>query len=260
MPGNEKATAVRDTAMIRQKVEIRFEKSEAVRFISHHDLMRAFQRAMRRAALPVRLTEGFNPRPRIVFPAALEVGVASLDEVAELELNECIPLNQLQERLARTIPPGFKLNSLKELPLTRRVRQPETIRYRLHLAEASLPLETKEVEALMALQTIPFTRTRRGKDGRPRQIQVDLKAYLLGAEAVDGGDLEVEVAAGPQGTARPLEFLSILTKQPLETLKAVRVTKLKMTLKEAELPPTEAPEKNEAETNLNPNPEDPTET
>ena len=81
--------------MIQQKVEIRFEKGEALRFISHHDLMRAFQRAVRRAGLPVRLTEGFNPRPRIVFPVALEVGVASLDEVAEIELTQCIALPEL---------------------------------------------------------------------------------------------------------------------------------------------------------------------
>ncbi|MCW8133640.1 MAG: TIGR03936 family radical SAM-associated protein [Planctomycetota bacterium] len=238
--------------MIRQKVEIRFEKSEAVRFISHHDLMRAFQRAVRRAALPVRLTEGFNPRPRIVFPAALEVGVASLDEVAELELNECIPLSHLKERLARTLPPGFTLISLKDLPLSRRVRQPETIRYRLHLAEAGMPLDPKAAEALKALPAIPFTRTRRGKDGRPRQIQADLKAYLRDAEAGAGGDLEVEVAAGPQGTARPLEFLSVLTQQPLETLKAVRVTKLKMTLKETEAPTATEPM---PETEPLPNPE-----
>lgn len=238
--------------MIRQKVEIRFEKSEAVRFISHHDLMRAFQRAVRRAALPVRLTEGFNPRPRIVFPAALEVGVASLDEVAELELIECIPLNQLKERLARTLPPGFSLNSLKDLPLSRRVRQPETIRYRLHLAEAGIRLDPAQVEAMKARPEIPFTRTRRGKDGRPRQIQADLKAHLRDAAAEEGGDLEVEVGAGPQGTARPLEFLSVLTQQPLETLKAVRVTKLKMTLKETEAPPTTEPT---TETEPLPNPE-----
>ena len=84
--------------MIQQKVEIRFEKSEAVRFISHHDVMRAFQRAVRRADLPVRLTQGFNPRPRIIFPAALELGIASLDEAAELELTQCLPLSHLKNQ------------------------------------------------------------------------------------------------------------------------------------------------------------------
>lgn len=225
--------------MIRQKVEIRFEKGELVRFISHHDLMRAFQRAVRRAELPVRLTEGFNPRPRIVFPAALEVGIASLDEVAELELDECIPPNILQHRLAATLPPGIRLLGIRELPLTRKARQPETIRYRLHLAEAGIPLDPRALQNLRTAPTLPFQRTRRGKDGRPRTVQVELKAFLIAAEAAGDGDLEVVVAAGPTGTARPLEFLSLLTSRPLPELKTVRVTKLRMTLTETEAPPPE---------------------
>src|ERR1035437_4614515 len=87
-----------DAATIRQKVELRFEKGEAVRFISHHDLMRALMRALRRAALPVRLTQGYNQRPRIVFPVALEVGVASLDEAAEIELTQCLEIPEIFAR------------------------------------------------------------------------------------------------------------------------------------------------------------------
>src|SRR6185503_1780822 len=102
--------------MIQQKVEIRFQKGEAVRFISHHDLMRAMMRAVRRAALPVRLTEGFNPRPRIVFPVALEVGVASLDEVAEIELTQCIATQEVLARLSSAFPPGLVLKTVRDLP------------------------------------------------------------------------------------------------------------------------------------------------
>src|ERR1035437_2871630 len=102
--------------MIRQKVELRFEKGEAIRFISHHDLMRAMMRAIRRAALPVRLTEGFNPRPRIVFPVALEVGIASLDEVAEIELTQCSEIQEIHNRLASVFPPGLELKAVRDLP------------------------------------------------------------------------------------------------------------------------------------------------
>src|SRR5476651_2568388 len=102
--------------MIQQKVEIRFAKDEAIRFISHHDLMRAMMRAVRRAKLPVRLTEGFNPRPRIVFPVALEAGVASFDEVAEIEFNQCIALQEVFDRLASALPPGIQLKTVKDLP------------------------------------------------------------------------------------------------------------------------------------------------
>src|SRR3954447_8129367 len=102
--------------MIQQKVEIRFEKGEAIRFISHHDLMRAIMRAVRRAAIPVRLTEGFNPRPRIIFPVALEVGIASLDEAAEIELTQCISTQEIQDRLSSVFPQALKLKTVKELP------------------------------------------------------------------------------------------------------------------------------------------------
>ena len=129
-----------DGAVIRQKVELRFEKGEAVRFISHLDLMRALQRAVRRAGLPVRLTQGFNPRPRLVFPVALEVGIHSLDEAAELELTSWIPLPDLQSRLGRQLPAGLTLLSVRELPPTPRGRSPTRIRYCLHLPEAGLRL------------------------------------------------------------------------------------------------------------------------
>src|SRR6185503_9821597 len=119
---------------ILQKIEIRFEKGEAVRFISHHDLMRAFQRAVRRAALPVRLTEGFNPRPRIVFPVALEVGIASQDEAAEIELLEWIQPQEVMARLARHLPPGLTIRLARELPSTRKGQTPLRMKYRMHLA------------------------------------------------------------------------------------------------------------------------------
>src|SRR5205807_828835 len=54
--------------MVRDKVRIRFRKHGALRLVSHHDLMRCFERMLRRAALPFHSTEGFNPKPRLVFP------------------------------------------------------------------------------------------------------------------------------------------------------------------------------------------------
>src|SRR5260370_20214464 len=102
--------------MTQPKAEIRFEKGAAIRFNSHHDLMRAFARAVRRAKLPVRLTEGFNPRPRIVFPVALEVGVASLDEVAEIEFTQWLDIQDIAAPPAVAFSPGLTLTAANELP------------------------------------------------------------------------------------------------------------------------------------------------
>src|SRR6185295_16147093 len=174
--------------MIHQKVEIRFEKGEAIRFISHHDLMRAIMRAARRAHLPVRLTEGFNPRPRIVFPVALEVGIASLDEVVEIELTKCLPIEDIAARLSSAFPPGLTIKAVKELPPQRAGQLPILIRYRLHLQEAGITVAPKAAERLLAQETLPFQRP------REKAIQdVDLRP-ALGAITIDAaGDMIVDV-------------------------------------------------------------------
>ena len=218
----------RRPAPLQQKVEFRFEKGEEVRFISHHDLMRVFQRAVRRAGLPVRLTEGFNPRPRIVFPVALEVGIAALDEVVELELTEWIQPKELMERLEINLPPGIHLRSVRELPPIRRSRAPVRLRYRLHLAEAEVHLAEERLVQLLNAPTLPFEKRTPGKPVQTR----DLKASLLHAE-LDDGDLVVDVRPSPQGMARPLAFLSLLLETPLQKLRHLRVTREKMQLTES---------------------------
>ncbi len=225
-------------AMIQQKVEIRFEKSEAIRFISHHDLMRAIMRAVRRARLPVRLTEGFNPRPRIVFPVALEVGIASLDEVAEIELTECLVLQEVSRRLSSAFPPGLILKAVTELPPRRAGQIPSRMRYRLHLTEAGIQVAPASLRTLLEAGSLPFQRPRED------HIQdVDLRPALLDLSLDPQGDLLVDVKPAQRGSARPLEVLSLLLNCPLSNLKNVRVTKLLMEL----LPPPELSEEAQAE-------------
>lgn len=210
--------------MLKQKVEVRFEKSEALRFISHHDLMRAFARAVRRAGLPVRLTEGFNPRPRIVFPVALEVGVASLDEVAEIELTQCLSTQEIFSRLISVFHPALILKAVRDLPPLRAMRTPVRLRYRLHLKEAGIQVPPQALRTLLEAQSLPFLRP------REKHVQkVDLRPALLCVEAEDG-DLLVDVKPSPKGSARPLELLSLLLNQPLNQLRHVRITKLLMEL------------------------------
>ncbi len=81
------------------KFRIRFRKCGDLRFLSHHDLMRAFERMLRRAALPFRSTEGFHPHPRLVFALSLPLGVVGLDEAVELELLQELPPEEVFSRL-----------------------------------------------------------------------------------------------------------------------------------------------------------------
>jgi radical SAM-linked protein len=87
--------------MIRQRIRIRFAKQDDLRWLSHRDLLRTWERLIRRAGLPLSMTEGFHPKPRMNFPSALAVGITGLDEVVELELCE----ERTAEELLEHLPP-----------------------------------------------------------------------------------------------------------------------------------------------------------
>src|SRR5438270_5642800 len=86
------------SGMAFDKVRIRFRKDGDLRLVSHHDLMRCFERMLRRAALPMRNTSGFHPKPRLVFALSLPLGVIGRDEVAELELEQDFNLADIHYR------------------------------------------------------------------------------------------------------------------------------------------------------------------
>ncbi|MBU1026348.1 MAG: TIGR03936 family radical SAM-associated protein, partial [Candidatus Margulisbacteria bacterium] len=72
--------------MVKQKVKIIYSKGEEVKFISHRNLMMVFQRAIRRADLPMAYSQGFNPHMRISWGNALKLGATSANEEATLHL------------------------------------------------------------------------------------------------------------------------------------------------------------------------------
>src|SRR6185437_7952829 len=88
-------------------VRIRFAKRGKVRFISHRDVARAFERAFRIEELPLAFTEGFSPRPKVSFGLALSVGHESDAEYLDVELTEPVDTESLPERLTPALPEGM---------------------------------------------------------------------------------------------------------------------------------------------------------
>jgi radical SAM-linked protein len=92
-----------------------FGKDGPLVFISHLDLLRLLARAMRRADVPVTLSQGFSPRPKLRLSRALKVGVASPREEGEVFLDECWEPSRLKERLAAALPPGIELKDVWQM-------------------------------------------------------------------------------------------------------------------------------------------------
>jgi radical SAM-linked protein len=91
------------------QIKVKYTKGEEVKYISHRDLMRLFQRAIRRAEIPIAYSQGFNPHMKISWGQALKVGKASDGEFATLTLEDSLPPSQLLERLNQQLPKGVEI-------------------------------------------------------------------------------------------------------------------------------------------------------
>ena len=129
------------------RVRIAFSKGAGIRFISHLDLVRLWERAMRRAQLPLAYTHGFTPHPRLTFAAPLALGVTADRELMDALFTERLGLDELRDRLAAQLPPACRVVDLQTValdaaPLMAALRWAE---YRV-LCSESLPAQDGEAD------------------------------------------------------------------------------------------------------------------
>lgn len=188
--------------MVRDKVRIRFQKGGALRLVSHHDLMRCFERMLRRADLPFHSTAGFNPKPRLIFALSLALGIVGCEEVAELELDDFMPPEEIQVRLSRQAPAGLDILTVSRInpKVTAQVCR---VCYRVALPADLAAVVPARVTALLACQELWIDRT------RPHARRFDVRPYLHGLRVLNDA-LEMDLQVTPTGTVRPDEVLCLL--------------------------------------------------
>ncbi|HHW02015.1 MAG TPA: DUF2344 domain-containing protein [Thermoanaerobacterales bacterium] len=91
------------------KLRMRYEKADPVKYISHLDMVKAFERAFRRAKLPLAFSEGFTPHPRLTFAPALSVGITSSGEYMDADFYENVPASEAMCRLNSSLPEGLRI-------------------------------------------------------------------------------------------------------------------------------------------------------
>lgn len=111
----------------RQRVRILYEKGERIKFISHLDEFRLWERALRRADLPLLYKQGFNPQPHIQFASPLGVGFTGAREPIDITFSPPLPLDELQDRIAAKLPPGVQMHEMSEVPLRTKSLQSQLI-------------------------------------------------------------------------------------------------------------------------------------
>jgi radical SAM-linked protein len=98
------------------RMRVVFATDESVKYVGHLDLARAWERAIRRARLPLSYSQGYNPQPRIQFAAALPVGFTGISEVLDVYLDEELEPDRFVRALEPALPRGIHLISAAQVP------------------------------------------------------------------------------------------------------------------------------------------------
>ena len=187
------------------KLRVRFSKQGKVRFTSHRDVARIWERALRKAAVPVAYSEGFSPHPRLSFGLALPTGYESFGEYLDVEIVGDTDPTTFVARLDPCLPVGFHVQAAAVVaPGTLSLQQAVvSCTWRIEVGDANPAELAERVERLLAADTLVATRERKGQ-----QVTDDLRPAILGLEA-DGTAVLAELATQPRGV-RPSELIALI--------------------------------------------------
>lgn len=198
------------------RLRIKFRKYGAVRFIGHLDVMRFFQKAIRRAGIDVAYTAGFSPHQIMAFAAPLGVGLVSNGEYMDIEVHSITSCQDVKTRLNEVSVPGIEITSVKILPegAGNAMASVAAAAYTVRFREGKEP-ET-DIAALLpdflSREHIPVTKeTKRGSR------EVDLRPGIYSLDA-SSGMVAMVVDASSGGNIKPVQVIEAILAQNGESL------------------------------------------
>jgi radical SAM-linked protein len=192
-----------------------------LRYTGHLDLHKLWERAARRAELPLAYSQGFHPQPKMNIAAALPLGFSSRCEIIDMRLEQDIPLNGLRETLQQTMPSGIQVLEVEQVDERGPALQTQVVsaEYEVSGIETGFGSELKRtIESVMGSESIH--RTRRGKE-------YDLRPLIESLRLTPEGKIFMCLAAREGATGRPEEVLDVLGIAFEET----RIERIRLNLK-----------------------------
>ena len=194
-------------------VRVRYTKQGKVRWISHRDVARAFERALRIEQLPLAFTLGFSPRPKVSFGLALSTGYESEAEYLDLELAQPIDLESLPARLTAALPLGIVVDAVVALEERAPALQEvvAAVTWQVEVADDDgqpVPAELVRglVEAARDASVLEVTQVRKG-----RASVADVRPAIRRLEMIESPNatVEMELLTQPRG-AKPSEVVAAI--------------------------------------------------
>lgn len=187
------------------KIRVKMAKGEAVRFISHLDLAGAVEKAVRRASLPVALSEGFTPRLKISFASALALGCTSEGEYVDFELREYLAAPEFMRRLNETLPPAIAILAAQPIPDNSPALPAEVAAasylVRGHFVTPGRAVIREQWDKFLSQPAIIMT-----KITKKKETEIDVKPLIIKekfTQEIDHGNWELLLSCGQKGNLRP---------------------------------------------------------
>jgi radical SAM family uncharacterized protein/radical SAM-linked protein len=206
-----------------RKFRIRYSKSGPMKLLGHHDVVRCFERAFRRAKLELDYSHGFHPHPKLRFSAPTALGIESEAEYLDFDLKDTgSPLNEILEKLADALPKGIKPveiseTSLNEEPLSARI---QIVVYEIHLSD-DLAIDRVR-ERLFRFSEQESLIISSGPERKPKVR--DLKQYISSI-FLSGQLLTMKIRMAPSGSVNPYEAIGSIMDLSDEQARSLRITK-----------------------------------
>ena len=209
-----------------QRLRVTFARGNAVKFITHLDLMRFWERALRRAGIALAYSHGYSPHPRLSLAAPLAVGVTSVAELMDVFLERRYALTYFTKQLIRQLPSDVEITQVQEVGL-RWPSSQSLVRFAEYEVVLDSPLTPQEIqqglEALMAKKALPWQRQR-----EDQVRQYDLRALIHSLWLVERrfGEciLGMRLKTDNEATGRPDDVCAAL--EYADVVKEIRRTKL----------------------------------
>ena len=199
------------------RVRITYEKGERIKFISHQDEFRLWERTLRRADLPLLYKQGYNPQPHIQFASPLGVGITGANEWVDITFSPRLPLDELRARIEAKLPQGVTIRAIQEVPLKSDALQNHLIGADYSILIYAEPGELDErlllerMDAFLAKTEIWRERQRKGRkyayNLRPLVFELRYEGYDAEAEH---HRIFLRVQQRPGATGRPDEVVDAL--------------------------------------------------
>ena len=184
------------------RLRIRFSKRGDLRWISHRDLARVWERLLRRANLEMAFSEGFHPKPRISFPSALALGVEALEEIVELEVVGTVVLEEIKQDICREMPDGMELIELASPEYGLGKAKVLSASYRIEITEEQVEPTKQRIEQVCAQEKIEVQREKKVFVFEPQSPEFHA--------AVEEQYFKFTLPHAQEGSLRPSEMLELV--------------------------------------------------